>query len=134
MAKSQGRPIYDLTEEQREIVIKTYEEKGNLKSAADAIDVSRLYLNKAIKADKKLKQAMDDAYFTYCDSLMELIDDVAKGKKEVKAAQSNIIMFHAKKVMPEYRERSTQKVEGEIKVITGIPRPKKGKKEEDTVE
>jgi len=127
---SAGRPIYKLTEEQQETAILIYEEKGTLKAAAKSLEMSRTSLQNSIKADKKFASRMEQAKETYRDGIRDLIHKVAKGEMEVKSPQSLIIMFHAKAHMPEYREQITQKHEGTIKVISGVPRPKKNDKKE----
>jgi len=125
-----GRPIYKLTPEQQETAVTTYEEKGTLKAAAKAIEISRASLYNAIKADKKFAAKMEQAKETYRDGIRDLIHSMVKGEVDFKAPRGLMTMFHAKAHMPEYREQVTQKHEGTIKVITGIPRPKKKDKKD----
>jgi len=124
-----GRPIYKLTPEQQETAISVYGDKGTLKAAAQSVGISRPSLYNSIKADKKFAEKMEQAKETYRDGIRDIIDEIVKGK-EIKSPQALITMFHAKAHMPEYREQVTQKHEGTIKVITGIPRPKKKDKKE----
>jgi len=108
-----------ITEEEKNKALETYSKLGNLTAAAQIAHVSRETLYAEMRRSKAFKQSMERAYEEYCDK-WELI--LEKRAQEPKA--DLLLMFKMKAMMPDkYREKIDHKVDSNIKIITGIPRP-----------
>lgn len=122
---SVGRIAYPLSDEQQERAILLYGEYGNFSSVADGLRMDRQYLVRAMQGNKEFAARMEEAKETYADTIRQIYDAAVKGRIDVKSPRALLIMHHAKSVMPEYRDKSTQKMEGKIELISGVPRPPK---------
>jgi len=113
-----------ITEEQKSKAIEEYARTGNLSLAGKAAGVSRITLWNESKRSKVFKTELENAKAIYTDALEELLDGYIRSGECKNTAHSNLIMFKIKAEMPDkYRERIDHKVEGNIKIITGVPRP-----------
>ena len=110
-----------ITEEQKNIAIKEYAVCGTMTKAAGKAGVSRQTLYEEEKRDKKFKQAMLNAKKEYIDSLEDVLD--ARIRSANDKASAILLMFKLKKENPEYRDKFEHKVDAEIKIISGVPRP-----------
>jgi len=111
-----------ITEEQKNIAVEQYAKTGVQKAAADAAGVTSRTLRNEMKRSATFKEAMEEAkqaYHAYLHSILR--QRIKEGTSKMSDA---LLMFEMKKQMPEYRERFEHKVEGNIKIISGIPRPK----------
>ena len=120
MPRSQAK----LTENQRAKAIEAYTISGNMSKAGKAIGVCRQTLSEEKKRNKAFKEAMENAKETYVDSLVEIA--WARAESGESKMADTLLMFLIKAGRPEYRDKQeiTAKVDGNIKIISGIPRPK----------
>lgn len=112
-----------ITEEQKEKALAVYAEMGNMSKAAEAINMNRKTLQREMGRNKAFREDMQNAKAVYCDRLEALLDDRIK-KPDKDKASAILLMFKLKAEMPDkYREKIDHKVEGNVKIITGVPRP-----------
>ena len=111
-----------ITEEQKNKAIKVFAEHGTITRAAASIAMSRMTLYEEMKRSKEFKQAMLDAKKEYIDGLEDVLD--ARIKSNTDKASAILLMFKLKKEDHEYRDKIEHKVESEVTVISGVPRPK----------
>ena len=118
-----------LTEERKEIAIAEYAKTGNLSKAAKAAGVTRVTLWVEGKRNARFRKLLDNAKFVYTDALEAILDDRIQNARDGKdKASAILLMFKMKAEMPDkYREKIDQKIDGNIKIITGVPRPAKEK-------
>lgn len=115
-----------ITEEQKEKAIGAYTVSGNMSVAGKAAGVSRQTLSKEMQRCKAFSDEMKNAKAAYCDNLETILYDRIKEPSKDKAS-AILLMFKMKAEMPDkYRERIEHKIDGDIKIITGVPRPKEG--------
>lgn len=114
-----------ITEEQKITAIEKYKEYGNMSLAASAINMNRKTLQREMGRSAAFKADMGDAKAAYCARLEQILDERIKSPEGDKAS-ALLLMFKMKAEMPDkYRERIEHKVDGDIKIITGVPRPEK---------
>lgn len=111
-----------LTDELKKLAVKVYAETGNQKNAAIAVGVSLRTLQNEMSAVSQFKEDMEEAKLGYNARLI----DILRGRIEAGDSKMAdvLLMFEMKRHMPEYRERYEHKVDADIKIITGVPRPK----------
>ena len=117
-----------ITEEQKQIALENYIESGNLTDAANAAGVARWTLWQEGKRNKDFREALDFAKQTYNEQFEKLLDERIKDPSDLykDKASALLLMFKLKAEYPDkYRERIDHKVEGNVKIITGVPRPEK---------
>lgn len=115
-----------ITEEQKQKAIEVYAEKGNTTKAAEAIGMNRKTLQREMARSKDFKEDMETAKAIYCDGLEEILDRRIRGTDIINLdkASALLLMFKLKAELPDkYREKVDHKIEGNIKIITGVPRP-----------
>jgi len=116
-----------ITEEQKEKAIDIYAQTGNMTEAAKAVGLSRRTLEREKQRSRTFKELMTNAKAIYCDSLETILDNrIRSAEYDRDKASALLLMFKMKAEMPDkYRERIDHKVESNIKIITGVPRPTK---------
>jgi len=110
-----------ITEAQKNKAIKTYATFGTMTKAAEACGSSRQTLYEEEKRDKSFKKAMVNAKQEYIEGLEAVLDHRIKDDHD--KASAILLMFKLKKENPEYRDKFEHKVDAEIKIISGVPRP-----------
>jgi len=110
-----------ITEAQKNKAIEVYAEVGTVLKASQAVGVSRQTIYEEMKRDKTFKKLMVDAKQAYVESLEDVLDRRIKDKND--KASAILLMFKLKKENHEYRDKSEYKVDAEIKIISGVPRP-----------
>jgi len=112
-----------ITEEQKQIAVEEYALKGNLIDAAAKAGVCSLTLirEKKRSADfRKLLEEADEKHHEYIEK--DLYD--AAHNPDMRQPQLLAQFARAKRHIPEYRDKIEHKVEGNIKIISAVPRPK----------
>ena len=111
-----------ITTEQKDIALVEYAETGNQKSAALKASVVARTLIREMGRDAAFKDAMEEAKAEYCAGLEKVLND------RVKLGNTNksdlLLMFLMKKHIPEYREKFEHRVDANVTIISGVPRPK----------
>ncbi len=110
-----------ITEEQKNIAIEQYALTGNQKSAASATNVTARTLRNEMGRSVIFKDAMQEAKLAYDASLLEILRE--RIKEGTSKFSDTLLMFEVKKHMPEYREKFEHKIDANIKIISGVPRP-----------
>ena len=113
-----------ITEKQKDIAVEVYAKKGNLIDAAGAAGTSSRTLLKEKNRSATFKAEMKESKELYCEEIRRKMHNLTEDK-EAKHPQFLAVMAQARAHMEEYRDRVDHKVEGNIKIITGVPRPKK---------
>ncbi len=113
-----------ITEEQKNKAIEKYAKHGTLSKAAAFISMTRMTLYEEQKRDKKFKQDMLNAKKEYVEGLEDVLD--ARIKSQTDKASAILLMFKLKKENHEYRDKVEHKVDAEVTIISGVPRPKGG--------
>lgn len=111
-----------ITEEQKQKAVEAFEQDGNMIKAAKAAGVCVRTLQREKNRCKIFRKALEEADAVYHEYLKQQIRDATQNP-DIKMPQLYAIMFEAKKHMPEYRETFEHKVDADIRVITGVPRP-----------
>jgi len=111
-----------ITEEQKNKAIEVYAEMGTVLKASQSVGVSRQTIYEEMKRDKVFKQAMTHAKQAYVESLEDVLD--ARIKSKTDKASAILLMFKLKKENHEYRDKVDHKVDAEVTIISGVPRPK----------
>ena len=112
-----------ITEEQKDKAIEVYAQKGNLLDAAKAVNLSTKTLLRERQRNSVFRKAMEEARLEHCEYIEQ---DVLKAANNPNIKQPQLLakFFRAKRHIPEYRDKVDHSVEGNIKIITGVPRPK----------
>ncbi len=111
-----------ITEEQKALVIEALHKSGNNTIAAQKAGIDRKTITRECKRDKKFAQDVLEARQSYGELLEAIADKRIKDGTDKGSAI--LLIFRLKSIFPEkYRETQTVKHEGNIKIITGIPRP-----------
>ena len=113
-----------ITEEQKNKAVDVYAEKGNLIDAAKAIGMSSRTLLRERKRCASFKKLMGESRELYCEEIRRKMHNLTEDR-DAKHPQFLAIMAQARAHMDEYRDKIDHKVEGGIRIITGVPRPKK---------
>lgn len=111
-----------ITEEQKNKAVKEYAEHGTITRAANAIGMSRVTLYEEMKRSKEFKQAMLNAKKEYVEGLEDVLD--ARIKSASDKASAILLMFKLKKENHDYRDKMEHRVDAEVTIISGVPRPK----------
>ena len=114
-----------ITEEQKKIAIKEYAKCGTMTRAAGKAGVCRMTLYEEEKRDKSFKAKMLEAKKEYIDGLEDVLDSRIKSSTD--KASAILLMFKLKKENPDYRDKIEHKVESQVTIISGVPRPKGAK-------
>lgn len=117
-----ARPVSaPMTDREKSRAVESYRDHGSIGTAAKAAGVSRQTLWVHRKKDKKFQSALDDAYSEYCEKYEAILDEKILGQGKDAAI---LLMFKLKAIYPDkYREKVDHKVEGNITIVSGIPRP-----------
>ena len=110
-----------ITEQQKDKAIEQYAVTGNMTQAAEFIGMNRKTLQREMGRSKAFNDDMKAAKEKYADKEEERI--LIKHKDD-----KNVVwdIFRLKSLKPDiYREQIAHKIEGNIKVVSGIPRPDK---------
>ncbi len=110
-----------ITEQQKNKAIEVYAEMGTVLKASQAAGVSRQTLYEEMKRDKLFKKAMTFAKQEYVESLEDVLDHRIKSAND--KASAILLMFKLKKENHEYRDKVDHKVDAEVTIISGVPRP-----------
>ena len=110
-----------ITEEQKNIAIKEFAKCGTMTRAAGKAGVSRQTLYEEEKRDKSFKAKMLNAKKEYVDSLEDVLDSRIRSAND--KASAILLMFKLKKENPDYRDKVEHKVDAEVTIISGVPRP-----------
>jgi len=115
-------PKSKLTPEVRLKAVEAYAKSGILTVAAKEAGVCRTTLWAEARRNKAFKRQLEQAKGVYTDYLEGILNErIADGKDKMSGV---LLMFKLKAEMPDkYRERVDHKVEGNIKIISGVPRP-----------
>ncbi len=111
-----------ITEEQKKKALEVYAEMGTVLKASQAASVSRQTIYEEMKRDKAFKTAMTNAKQEYIESLEDVLD--ARIKSTTDKASAILLMFKLKKENHDYRDKVEHKVDAEVTIISGVPRPK----------
>ena len=111
-----------ITTEQKKKALEIYAEHGTVTRAANAIAMCRMTLYEEMKRDKTFKQDMLNAKKEYIEGLEDVLDSRIKSATDKSSAI--LLMFKLKKEDHEYRDKVEHKVDAEITIISGVPRPK----------
>ena len=112
-----------LTEEQKNKIIEALAKSGNNAIAAQYAGIDRRQILKQCKRDKQFADDVQSARDAYADYLETIMDKRIKDGKDM--ASATLLIFRMKALRPDiYRDVQTVKHEGNIKVISGVPRPK----------
>ena len=110
-----------ITEEQKNIAVKEFAKCGTMTRAAGKAGVCRQTLYEEEKRDKPFKTRMLNAKKEYIDGLEDVLD--ARIKSSTDKASAILLMFKLKKENHEYRDKVEHKVDAEVTIISGVPRP-----------
>ena len=125
--KLRGRPKGSaspnrITSEQKIKVLEAIAKSGNYTVAAQHAGTTRATIWAESKRDKKFAADILSARDAYADVLEAILDSRIKNDKDKMGAI--LLMFSLKANRPDkYRELSTVKHEGDIRIISGVPRP-----------
>ena len=116
-----------LTQEQKDKAVNMYSLTGQKASVAKFVGCCTKTIEREQKKDKKFDEAMKEAKELYIDVLVDTARDRALGGTSKMA--DTLLMFLIKANRPEYRDKYdiSGKIDTNIKVISGVPRP--GKKD-----
>ena len=113
-----------ITEEQKIKAIEVYAQKGNLIDAAEVAGTTSRTLLRERNRCAPFKKEMAESKELYCEEIRRKMDKLTEDR-DAKHPQFLAIMAQARAHMEEYRDRVDHKVEGNVKIIMGVPRPKK---------
>lgn len=113
-----------ITEEQKTKAIEVYEEQGNLQHAAVAIGLSVRTIHREKLRDEKFRELIAEADLIYHEHIKAELRAMGDNPN-LKMPQLIAKLAEAKAHMAEYRDKHEHKVEGDIKIITAVPRPEK---------
>ena len=113
-----------ITTEQKNKAVEVFAKLGTVLRASQAAGVSRQTIYEEQKRDKEFKKAMTIAKQAYVESLEDVLD--ARIRSQTDKASAILLMFKLKKEDHEYRDKVEHKVDAEITIISGVPRPKGG--------
>lgn len=131
MTETKRNP-YRITAEQKAKVIEGITKSGNNTIAAAHAGIHRTAITRECKRDKKFSDDIQVARDAYADVLEQIAD--RRIRDDTDKASAILLMFRLKALRPDmYRELSTVKHEGDIKIISGIPRPLSVKEIKDSV-
>jgi hypothetical protein len=118
-----GRPAHNrITDTQKALVLEAIAKSGNYTIAAQHAGITRETIRQEAKRDKKFDIDIQSARDAYADVLEAILDKRLKNDNDKMGAI--LLMFALKANKPDkYRELSTVKHEGNIKIISGVPRP-----------
>lgn len=125
--KKRGRPPGFISEnritpEQKAKVLEALVKSGNNTIAAQHAGIERTTITRECRRDKKFDADCLAARDAYADVLEAILDDRIKNDKDKMGAI--LLMFSLKANRPDkYRELSTVKHEGNIRIVSGVPRP-----------
>ena len=111
-----------ITTEQKNKALEIYAKHGTVLKAAQFASVSRQTIYEEMKRDKDFKKAMLNAKQEYVESLEDVLDARIRSHEDKYSAI--LLMFKLKKENHEYRDKVEHKVDAEITIISGVPRPK----------
>ena len=120
-----------ITHDQKETAIATIREKGTIRAGAEVAGISVRTLNEEMKRSevfkRRVKEARTEGYSRLADEARQLVIDYMAGKYEKtdrNRLTAAIALLNAYE--PGFRGTTTiqGKVEHELRVITGVPRPK----------
>ncbi len=113
-----------ITEEQKNKAIENYKANGNLSIAATAVGVHRCTLTREMNRSSQFKTNMKESKDTWIEALeAKLHDALNNSAKSIDRSWALLMMFTLKAHDHKYRDKVDHKVEGDIKIITGVPRP-----------
>ena len=112
-----------ITEDQKAKALKVYADKGTILAASLAISMSRETIYQEMKRDKEFKKAMINAKQSYVESLEDVLDSRIRSKTD--KASAILLIFKLKKENPDYRDKVEHKVDANVTIISGVPRPPK---------
>lgn len=117
-----GRPAHNrITEEQKAKVLEAIAKSGNYTVAAQHAGIDRNTIRVEANRDKKFGADIQSARDAYADVLEAILDKRLKNDSDKMGAI--LLMFALKANKPDkYRELSTVKHEGNIKIISAVPR------------
>lgn len=128
LGRNAGLFLFEVTmstriiEAQKNKAIDVYAEMGTILKASQAVSVSRQTIYEEMKRDKSFKKAMTDAKQAYVESLEDVLDKRIRDNND--KASAILLMFKLKKENHDYRDKVEHKVDAEIRIISGVPRPK----------
>ena len=111
-----------ITEQQKNKAIKVYAKQGTVLKASQAIGMTRMTIHEEMKRDKGFKSAMQNSKQEYVESLEDVLD--SRIRSQTDKASAILLMFKLKKENPDYRDKVEHKVDAEVTIISGVPRPK----------
>ena len=113
-----------ISDEIKQRAVDAYAKCGVLAIVAKEVGVSRTTLWAESKRNLAFRDALEEARATYCDILESILNKrIMDGSKDKMSGL--LLMFKLKAEMPnKYRERIDHKIEGDVKIISGVPRPK----------
>ncbi len=112
-----------ITEAQKNKAIKTYTALGTVTRAAEACGSSRQTLYEEMKRDKAFKRDMTNAKQEYVEGLEAVLDSRIKSATD--KASAILLMFKLKKENHDYRDKVEHKVDSQVTIVSGVPRPSK---------
>jgi len=110
-----------ITTEQKNKAIEVYAEVGTVLKASQVAGVSRQTIYEEMKRDRSFKKTMTDAKQSYIEGLEDVLDRRIKDKND--KASAILLMFKLKKENHEYRDKVEHKVDSQVTIVSGIPRP-----------
>ncbi len=111
-----------ITTEQKNKVIDALRRSGNNTIAAAHASISTKTILRERKRDKKFDAECQAARDDYADVLESIADK--RIRDDTDKASAILLMFRLKALRPDmYRDNQTVHHEGDIKIITGVPRP-----------
>ncbi len=110
-----------ITAEQKAKVIEALHKSGNNTIAAAHAGVDRNCITRECKRDKKFARDIQVARDAYADVLESIADK--RIRDDTDKASAILLMFRLKALRPNmYRDNQTIHHEGNIKIISGVPR------------
>lgn len=121
-----------ITEEQKQKAIEAAEERGTMAEAAKAAGVCTKTLEREMKRSAKFKKELEAARKKGKEFIGETalgnIRDCAFGESEMDRTQLTANIALANAYQEGFRQKIEHKIEGDIRIITGVPRPPKQEK------
>lgn len=116
-----------LTQELKDKAVNMYSQTGLKAVVAKSVGCCVKTIEREQKRDKKFDEAMREAKDFYVDTLINTARERAMSGTSKMA--DTLLMFLIKKERPEYRDKYdiNAKIEGNIKIISAVPRPEKSK-------
>ncbi len=111
-----------ITKEQKDKVLEALQKSGNNTIAAQHAGIDRKTITRECKRDKKFAADVLSARDSYADLLESIADKRIRDGND--KASGILLIFRLKALRPDmYRESQTVHHEGNIKIISGVPRP-----------